>query len=56
MSKKKVLITGSQLVPQEAADYITTRGFEVKSVTQDRFTDEELHNALIGVSGYLIGG
>jgi phosphoglycerate dehydrogenase-like enzyme len=56
MAKKTVLITGTSLVPVETAEYITKRGFKVKSVAQDLFTDEELHGALNEVNGYLIGG
>jgi len=54
--KKTILITGTTLVPEEAADYIRHRGYQVRSIRQDNFTAEELHAALVGVSGYLIGG
>lgn len=55
-SQRIVLVTGTSMVPDSACSYIRTRGYEVRLVRQDNFTASELHKALDGVSGYLIGG
>jgi D-3-phosphoglycerate dehydrogenase len=51
-----VLVTGTDLVSDAALQHISERGFTVRHVRQDRFSDDELYAALEGVSGYLIGG
>lgn len=51
-----VLVTGSTLVPPEARLLITERGFEICSVPNDYLDAEALHDALVGASGYIIGG
>jgi phosphoglycerate dehydrogenase-like enzyme len=51
-----VLVTGSALVPGEVRRYIEGRGYAVRAVEQEQCTAAELHAALDGVSGYLIGG
>ncbi|MGB3674160.1 MAG: NAD(P)-dependent oxidoreductase [Candidatus Nanopelagicales bacterium] len=56
MSKKIVLITGTSLVLPEAHQLVRDRGYEVRHVDRDQFTVDELHDALDGVAGYLIGG
>ncbi len=53
---KTVLVTGTSLVPKEARDYIASRGFKVRYIAKDTFTDSELTESLADVSGYLIGG
>lgn len=53
---RSVLVTGTSLVPDEALSLIEERGFGIRRVHQDYFTDDALHAALDGVSGYLIGG
>ena len=49
-------MTGTVLVPDEACKYIESRGYSVRRVARDLFTVDELHAAIDGVSGYLIGG
>ena len=51
-----VLVTGTTLVPDDVVTLAGERGFEVRRVRQDVFTDDELTAALDGVSGYLVGG
>jgi phosphoglycerate dehydrogenase-like enzyme len=53
--QRVILVTGRNVVPPEACHLIERRGFIVK-VVEDDLNDAELHNALAGVSGYLIGG
>lgn len=53
---KRILVTGTQLVPDTVLDEIRRRGYEVIHRRQDTFTDVELVDALDGVAGYLIGG
>jgi D-3-phosphoglycerate dehydrogenase / 2-oxoglutarate reductase len=54
--KRTVLVTGESLVPDDVLRLIEKRGFTVRWVAQEAFTAAELHRALDGVSGYLIGG
>jgi phosphoglycerate dehydrogenase-like enzyme len=56
MTAKTVVVTGSALVPDSVCEYIERRGHAVRRVTQDDFTPAELHDALTGAAGYLIGG
>lgn len=56
MNAKIVVVTGTSLVPKSVCDYIESQGCAVRRVDQDTFTPEELHRALKGASGYLIGG
>lgn len=56
MTTKIVVVTGSSLVPDSVCDLIERRGYTVRRVEQDNFTSAELHQALKGASGYLIGG
>lgn len=53
---KKILVTGSSLVPQTVIAYLQHEGFEVVYHAKDMWTPIELHEALEGISGYLIGG
>ena len=53
---KLVLVTGSVLVPEEALALIRSAGFPIRRAPQDTFSDDELHEALAGVAGYVIGG
>lgn len=53
---KTVVVTGSALVPDSVCELIESRGHAVRRVAQDTFTSAELHEALRGASGYLIGG
>lgn len=53
---RKILITGSSLVPQSVMDYLQEEGFEVIYHARDMWTSTELREALTGVSGYIIGG
>jgi D-3-phosphoglycerate dehydrogenase / 2-oxoglutarate reductase len=56
MTAKTVLVTGSGLVPDSVCEFIERRGHAVRRVARDEFTPAELHDALTGASGYLIGG
>jgi D-3-phosphoglycerate dehydrogenase / 2-oxoglutarate reductase len=51
-----ILVTGSGMVPPAAIEFLEQRGFAVRHVAQDAFTSGELHEALDGVVGYMIGG
>ena len=53
---RTVLVTGSTLVPDSVVDDIGRRGYEVRLFRRDDLSAGELHDALRGVSGYLIGG
>src|SRR5262249_36316280 len=53
---KTVLVTGASLVPPVALDLVRARGYEVRHLRRDHFTPDELHRALAGAAGYLIGG
>ena len=53
---RTVLVTGTSLVGREALQLIESRGFAVRRLAQDEITGAELHAALRGVSGYVIGG
>lgn len=55
-ARKLVLVTGVSLVPDEALALIEQNGYAIRRVSQDQLTVDELHAALDGVSGYLIGG
>jgi D-3-phosphoglycerate dehydrogenase len=55
-SPRVVLVTGTQLVPPPAIAFVQSRGYEVRHVRQDHLKPEELHVALEGAAGYLIGG
>jgi D-3-phosphoglycerate dehydrogenase len=56
MRRALVLVTGTTLVPDDVVALAGERGFDVRRVRQDVFTDDELSAALDGVSGYLVGG
>ncbi|MEV7992583.1 NAD(P)-dependent oxidoreductase [Streptomyces sp. NPDC086077] len=51
-----VLVTGTAVVPSQARRLITDRGFALREVADDHVGTDDLHAALEGVSGYLIGG
>ncbi|MGW7542715.1 NAD(P)-dependent oxidoreductase [Streptomyces sp. NPDC054770] len=51
-----VLVTGTTVVPPEARRLIVERGFVLREVADDHLGKDDLHAALDGVSGYLIGG
>jgi D-3-phosphoglycerate dehydrogenase / 2-oxoglutarate reductase len=51
-----ILVTGSGMVPPAAIEFLQQRGLDVRHVAQDSFTAAELHEALDGVVGYMIGG
>ncbi|MFE7379005.1 2-hydroxyacid dehydrogenase [Streptomyces zhihengii] len=51
-----ILVTGTSVVPPEARQLITDRGFTLREVADDHADAEGLHAALDGVSGYLVGG
>lgn len=53
---KVVLVTGTVLIPDEAPAMIRSAGLAVRRVARDDLSDEELHEALAGVAGYVIGG
>jgi D-3-phosphoglycerate dehydrogenase len=55
-TRRTILVTGKTLVPHEALVDLRDRGFEVRHVRSDEIGDDRLHEALDGVSGYLIGG
>ncbi|WUH95240.1 hypothetical protein OG900_37190 [Streptomyces sp. NBC_00433] len=54
--KLTVLVTGTAAVPPEARTLIADRGFTLREVTGNHLDADDLHAALDGVSGYLIGG
>lgn len=56
MTPGTILVTGSGMVPPAAIEFLQQRGFEVRHVAQDAFSAAELHEALDGVAGYMIGG
>ena len=51
-----VLVTGKDTVPPDARALIERQGFELRHEQKEDLSCEELHRALDGVSGYLIGG
>ncbi len=53
---KTVLVTGTDLITPPALDLLLSRGFEIRRIPRDDLDAEELHAALTGVAGYLIGG
>jgi phosphoglycerate dehydrogenase-like enzyme len=53
---KTVLVTGGSLVTDDALALIRDRGFHVRHIKDDCLDAEGLHEALIGASGYIIGG
>jgi phosphoglycerate dehydrogenase-like enzyme len=53
---RTVLVTGTSLVAAEALRQVEARGFTLRRLAQDEITAAELHRALRGVSGYVIGG
>jgi D-3-phosphoglycerate dehydrogenase / 2-oxoglutarate reductase len=53
---RTVLVTGTAMVPPPAIEFLEQQGFEVRHVAQDTFSSQELHDALDGVIGYMIGG
>jgi len=55
-STRVILVTGSSLVGVEVLDLIASRGFTTRRLRKDAITDAELHDALRGASGYLLGG
>jgi len=54
--RRVVLVTGTTLVPDDVVALAGERGFDVRRVRQDVFSDDELSAALDGVAGYLVGG
>ncbi len=56
MTHGTILVTGSAMVPPAAIEFLRERGLDVRHVAQDAFTAAELHEALDGVVGYMIGG
>jgi D-3-phosphoglycerate dehydrogenase / 2-oxoglutarate reductase len=56
IATRTILVTGTAMVPPPAIGFLQQRGFEVRHVAQDSFSAEELHDALDGVVGYMIGG
>lgn len=53
---RTILVTGGDVVPPEARSLIEDRGFAIRTVTDEHLDAGRLHEALDGVSGYLIGG
>ncbi|MGW3644930.1 2-hydroxyacid dehydrogenase [Streptomyces sp. NPDC000878] len=53
---RTVLVTGTSLVAFEALQQVEARGFTLRKLSQDEITNAELHTALRGVSGYVVGG
>jgi D-3-phosphoglycerate dehydrogenase / 2-oxoglutarate reductase len=53
---RTVLVTGESLVPPAALRLIRDRGYVVRRVDAEKLDAEDLHRALEGVAGYLIGG
>lgn len=51
-----VLVTGTQTVPPMARAYISERGFDLRLIEKDDLNAAELHEELVGVRGYIIGG
>ena len=51
-----VLVTGTDTVPPEACTLIEDRGFKLRHIPAEDLDRDQLHRALAGVSGYLIGG
>ncbi|MEE4543046.1 NAD(P)-dependent oxidoreductase [Streptomyces sp. V4-01] len=51
-----VLVTGTAAVPHDARRLIADRGFALREIADDHVSAEDLHGALDGVAGYLIGG
>lgn len=51
-----ILVTGTGVVPPEACDLIEGRGFTLRAIPDDHLDEAQLHEALAGASGYLIGG
>jgi phosphoglycerate dehydrogenase-like enzyme len=54
--QRTILVTGVGVVPLEACQLIEGRGFSIRTVPDEHVNGAELHDALRGVSGYLIGG
>lgn len=55
-SARIVLVTGTDTVPPEARKIIEDRGFKLRHIPTEDLDRDQLHRALAGVSGYLIGG
>ncbi|MER6539093.1 NAD(P)-dependent oxidoreductase [Streptomyces sp900105755] len=53
---RTVLVTGTSLVALPALQQVEARGFTLRRLQQDEITGAELHSALRGASGYVIGG
>ena len=51
-----VLVTGTDTVPPEACKVIERNGFKLRHEPAEDLDRDQLHRALAGVSGYLIGG
>jgi phosphoglycerate dehydrogenase-like enzyme len=51
-----VLVTGTTLVVQSALQEVEARGYTLRRLEKDEITAAELHQALRGASGYVIGG
>ncbi|WP_157467557.1 NAD(P)-dependent oxidoreductase [Frankia sp. QA3] len=49
-------MTGSDLVTPAAMEYLESQGHTVRHVRSDDLAEAELHRALIGAAGYIIGG
>ncbi len=54
--RRIILVTGSGVVPPEAHQLIESRGFTIRAIADECLDASKLHDALHGVSGYLIGG
>ena len=54
--RKIVLVTGATLVPPLVIQRIQEHGYDVRHIEDDSLDKQQLHDALRGVSGYLIGG
>jgi len=53
---KKILITGSNLVPKEALDYLSEHDFEIIHVSDNFLDSKKLQKEMKSSSAYIIGG
>ncbi|SFY49494.1 NAD(P)-dependent oxidoreductase [Streptomyces sp. F-1] len=51
-----VLVTGTSLVVPSALQEVEARGYTLRRLEKDEITGAELRRALLGASGYIIGG
>ncbi|QWB25720.1 MULTISPECIES: NAD(P)-dependent oxidoreductase [Streptomyces] len=56
MPEPEILITGTDLVPDPAVEYVRARAYTPRRVRRDDLSEGELIAALDGAAGYLIGG